>query len=164
MAEVSALSAWLGLSLLTLAVIAPAAADGTDPQALRPLLLAPSKSAPSPSNRQRATVYRSGLTREIRQLERAQTPNPSTSGTGRETHGRLERHDQSQRHHLPSNIGDFPSWRGRPERYTMYAVTLPGFGGSDAPPPPGDGRGSWLTTTLPANRPVRCCRVYNAET
>jgi pimeloyl-ACP methyl ester carboxylesterase len=29
-------------------------------------------------------------------------------------------------------------------RYTMYAVTLPGFGGSPPPPPPGDDATAWL--------------------
>ncbi len=77
------------LAAMMLALSAPAAADGTDPQALRPLLLAPSTATPSSSERHRATVYRAGLKRDIRQHERNRANNRLTHGARRETHGRL---------------------------------------------------------------------------
>ncbi len=73
--------------MLTLS--APAAAEGTDPQALRPLLLAPSGANPGPGERHRATIYRAGLERGIRQLERKRANNRLPHGVRRETHGRL---------------------------------------------------------------------------
>jgi len=85
---------WLHPILLTLAAFmlalsAPAAADGTDPQVLRPLLLAPSEAKPSPVERHRATIYRFGLKRDIRQLELERASDRIPQGVRRETQSRL---------------------------------------------------------------------------
>ena len=79
----------LTLAAFMLAFSAPAAADGTDPQALRPLLLAPSEAKPDLVERHRATIYRFGLKRDIRQLELERASNRLPQGVGRKTQSRL---------------------------------------------------------------------------
>lgn len=77
----------LRLTVVFLALLAaptPLLAEGTDPQALRPLLLAPRAvtpglSAPGLSQRHRATIYRSGLQRSKQLLEQRQTRSPRLS-------------------------------------------------------------------------------------
>jgi len=83
-------AATAGLALLLLLLAAPAAsAEGTDPQAPRPLLLEPARPPSGPGEAHRAETYRFGLERSLRVLEsQRQTPR-DRPGLRQDPHGRL---------------------------------------------------------------------------
>ena len=77
------------MMLLLPAFAVPAAAEGERLEPLRPQLLVPSRERPSASEHHRATVYRSGLTRDIRRLEQRRASDSLSERAKAKAHGRL---------------------------------------------------------------------------